>query len=96
MGNLKCIAGDDGYLFYYYKCGDCNTIVIEDDHWPHPDINNFDCPICNPNQKKFPFEYVTSDKLDEYKLPAPVIDKDGKITKGEISLRQRLELKFLE
>jgi len=72
------------------------TIVIEDDHKLNPNIDDFDCPVCNPNQKKFPFEYVTSGKLEEYKIPAPVIGKDGKITKGEISLRQRLELGFLE
>ena len=79
---LQCIAGDDVYLKYYHKCGDCGTIII-DNHHDMKSLSDYDCPICDPGQKDFPFEYVTVDQIDNYEVFA---------LGGTITLKQRLEM----
>jgi len=103
---LKCIAGDDGYLRYYYECQVCGTIVIEDQSESYC-IKKYNCPVCNPDQKNFPFEYITKDKRDDYKVPFPitlvpkiaeyeqglfVVDEIPIVKRSEISLEERLKM----
>ncbi|MEA3229526.1 MAG: hypothetical protein U9P44_01300 [archaeon] len=88
--SLECIAGDDANLKYYYRCPVCGTIVIEDYSELQPLDSGYDCPVCNPVDD-FPFEYVTSDKLEEYRVVNPVC-VGGQVKSGEITLAQRLEL----
>ena len=65
-GRLIGVAGDDAYLLYYSVCQDCGCVVI-DDHREYtskrtPDYN---CPICNPEQENFPFDYIPKDKVSD-------------------------------
>lgn len=83
--NWACIAGDDGFLVYYHECGACGTIVL-DDHRKTYDLSEYECPVCNPNQEEFPFEYVPEDRIDAYGVPGPF---------GPIPLRERLKAGFL-
>ncbi|MCX6814673.1 MAG: hypothetical protein NTY20_03425 [Candidatus Aenigmarchaeota archaeon] len=46
---------------YYYQYKACKTVVIDDDSKSIPSISEYKCPACFPEQKKFPFEYVTAD-----------------------------------
>ena len=78
---LECIAGDDAFLNYFFRCGMCGTIVIED-HRECRKVNPDICPVCTP-QEKYPFPYVTSDEIDSYRV-------DG------FRLSDRLDEKFFE
>jgi len=78
---LECIAGDDAYLKYFYRCKMCGTIVIED-HRETKKVNPDVCPVCTP-QEHYLFTFVTPDKIDTYSV-------DG------FKLRDRLDAKFFE
>ena len=65
---MGCIAGDDGFLQYYYKCLLCGTIVVED-NGEFEDIRNYKCPTCNPNQQNFPFYFIPAEEIDKYIAP---------------------------
>ena len=94
---LECIAGDDGYLKYYYKCLLCGTILI-DDHGEESclEFDKYDCPTCKPEQKNFPFDYVPADEINKATVTAPMIirEEDGKLKFGcrQIPLKARLEI----
>jgi DNA-directed RNA polymerase subunit RPC12/RpoP len=94
MGKLSLVAEDLGYLTSYYKCTNCQTIIISHNHQNMKVMNKYDCPVCSPKQGEFPFEFVTPDRLDKYKVPASFMNKHGKIKSMQISLRQRLEELF--
>ncbi len=65
-GILVGVAGDDACLLYYSQCQDCGCVVI-DNHREYTSelITNYNCPICNPEQEKFPFEYFPKDKISD-------------------------------
>lgn len=64
-GRLIGVAGDDGSLLYYSQCQDCGCVVIDNHREPTPSITKYTCPICNPKQENFPFEYIPKDKISD-------------------------------
>jgi rubrerythrin len=58
-GDLHCVTGNDGDLQYIFICSECGTFII-DDHSADYQYNcpTMLCPICNPVNDRYPFEYV--------------------------------------
>ncbi len=93
---LEWVAGSliPGDPVQYYQCHKCGTVVIDDNNKnPGYAIFEYDCPICKPIEE-FPFEYVTSDKIEEYKVPAIHFNKKGEMEKSKLTLKQRLKAGF--
>lgn len=60
---MKCFAGDDVTLKYWYECETCGTVVIED-HSDPACMKNWECPICKPTEN-FPWKFVTKEQIEE-------------------------------
>lgn len=56
---MKCIAGNDADLQYWYECEDCGTIVIVDNS-NIKCLDKWECPTCNP----FPWKYFTREQIE--------------------------------
>ncbi len=64
---LECIAGNDLFLKYFYRCGMCGTIVIDDHRECLRAVDPNICPVCTPREH-YPFTFVTPDKIDGYRV----------------------------
>ena len=60
---LYCYSGEDLTSIYYYLCGDCGTVILEDDGMEEC-LTDWRCPTCVPKDS-FPFEYFTKQELKE-------------------------------
>ncbi len=89
---LKCIAGDDAFLMYYYLCDSCETIVAEDNS-EESLSENAECPSCKP-QENFKFKYFTKKQIMELDVGVPSVgvDEDGNFIRREMSLVDRLKI----
>ncbi len=65
-GRLIGVAGDDADLLYYSVCRDCGCVVIDDHReYTSKSIADYNCPICNPEQENFPFNYILKDEISD-------------------------------
>jgi phage FluMu protein Com len=60
--NMKCFAGDDCTLVYWYECEKCGTIVAEDNSREEC-LSDWKCPTCEP-VNNYPWQFVTKEDID--------------------------------
>jgi len=59
--NLYCFGGDDVSLIYYFRCKDCETVILENRAIKEC-LDPWECPTCYPKDS-FPFRYFTKEQL---------------------------------
>lgn len=74
---MKCFAGNDATLEYWYECEICGTVVIEDNSDPRC-LDNWECPTCKP-VKNFPWKFLTKEHIENNEYHKMIIEMNKKI-----------------
>jgi hypothetical protein len=87
---MKCFAGDDCTLIYYYECEECGTIVVVDNS-DYNCLHDWECPICKP-VNNFPWQFITKEDIDNDEGNGLYITERRKLMNKELRVMTNIYL----
>ena len=75
---LKCFAGNDGTLQYWFECSVCKTVIVIDYSTPLTFDPPWECPTCHP-QENFAHQYYSKKYIEAHPELKEVIETEKRI-----------------